>query len=114
MPAAPKVWLKVKPLVCSPESHRLVSLVVECEVAPEAQVHLTWSFTLIVTVAGLKEKLTMLTFAVAARAFKWPARPAVIPRRTEVAIRKGTFFRLLYVCIVLPLVIKKGGIASPL
>src|SRR5579863_3747530 len=49
-----------------PEFHRFVlSLVEECENEP-TQVQVTESFGLIVTVAGLKAKSTMLTFVLAA------------------------------------------------
>src|SRR5262245_56667215 len=66
LPAVLKVWVKVKPALWIPESHRPPSLVVEWADAP-VQVHLTWSFTLIWDVAGLKAKSMMFTFATAAK-----------------------------------------------
>lgn len=76
------MWVNVNPLVCSPESQRPELLVVECEVRPDAQFHLTWSFRFIATAGGLNAKLTTLTFVVEAAAETQPAATVLAMARS--------------------------------
>ncbi len=62
LPTVVNVLTKVAPLPFAPESHRPPVLVVVCAVEP-IQVHLTWSFTLMVTIVGLKKKSPIFTLA---------------------------------------------------
>ena len=58
------MWVKIAPVPRTPDSHRPISLVVEC--GEPAHVQLTESLTLILTLGGEKAKFTMLTLAVVA------------------------------------------------
>ena len=60
------MWVKVAPVPRTPDSHRPVSLVVEC--GEPAQVHLTESLTLMLTLLGVKAKFTMLMLVTLAKA----------------------------------------------
>ena len=60
------VRLKVCPALKTPESHRPVSLVVECD--EPTQVQVTVSFTLMVAVLGENAKFTMFILAFPPRA----------------------------------------------
>src|SRR5258708_30158505 len=62
LPTVVNVLTKVAPLPFAPESHRPPVLVVVCAAEP-IQVHLTWSFTLMVTIVGLKKKSPIFTLA---------------------------------------------------
>ncbi len=63
---AENLFVKVKPVLCTPEFHKPSLLVVEWELP--VQTHFTVSLTLMVTVAGIKSKLSTGTLVVTARA----------------------------------------------
>src|SRR5882672_899063 len=76
------------------ESHKPLPLVVECAELP-VQVHLTWSFTFIFTLAGLKPKSMIFTLVTAARhgrAQPKPQYPRAKNSGSNNCRTKGLFF----------------------